>query len=404
MPRKLTKKEFIDKAKEVHGNDKYGYDKVKYINNRTKVEISCIEHGVFKQIPSDHLSGKGCPKCGGTQKSNTEDFIDKAKEVHGNDKYGYDKVEYINAQTKVEISCIEHGVFKQIPNAHLSGKGCPKCAGTQKSNTEDFIDKAKEVHGNDKYGYDKVKYENYKTNVEITCPKHGNFEQTPNAHLSGHGCPKCAGNQKSNTEDFIDKAKEVHGNDKYSYDKVEYINVQTNVKITCLEDGHGNFEQTPNNHLSGHGCPKCAKGNYSKTSIEFLKTFPYPIIHAENEGEKYIETKKTKYKADGYFKASTSEEIDDIFSHCHQDLFRFRNPNSLEVVIEFHGCFWHGCENCYTERDAVNSKNSKTYGDLYKATNRKKISIIKSGYNYIEIWECQYHCLVKGNFKTDLNT
>jgi G:T-mismatch repair DNA endonuclease (very short patch repair protein)/predicted nucleic acid-binding Zn-ribbon protein len=402
---KSNTEDFINRAKEVHDN-KYDYKKVEYINARTNVKITCLEdgHGEFEQTPVNHLRGQGCPKCAGNQLSNTEEFISKAKEVH-KDKYDYKKVDYINNITNVIISCIknEHGDFEQMPSGHLSGSGCPKCAGNQLSNTEEFINKAKEVH-RDKYDYTKVEYQTSVNKVIITCikPGHGDFKQKPSNHLSGNGCPKCAGNQLSNTEEFISKAKEVH-KDKYDYKKVDYINARIHVIIMCIKAGH-EFEQTPYSHLSGDGCPKCVPTWYSKSSISFLKTFPYPISHAENEGEKYIETKKRKYKVDGYFKASISEEIDSIFSHCHQDLFRFRNPNSLEVVIEFHGCFWHGCEKCYTERDAINSKNSKTYEDLYKATNRKKISIIKAGYNYIEIWECQYNCLVKDSFKTYLNT
>ena len=62
MSAKLTTEEFIEKAKQVHG-DKYDYSKVEYINNRTKVCIICPEHGEFWQLPSNHLQGTGCPNC-----------------------------------------------------------------------------------------------------------------------------------------------------------------------------------------------------------------------------------------------------------------------------------------------------------------------------------------------------
>ena len=57
--------------------------------------------------------------------------------------------------------------------------------------TEEFIKRAKEIHG-DKYDYSKTIYKNRRTKLIITCPKHGDFEQRPDAHLSGQGCPKCA--------------------------------------------------------------------------------------------------------------------------------------------------------------------------------------------------------------------
>ena len=62
--RKKTTEEFIQKAREIHGN-KYDYSKVKYINNKEKVCIICPTHGEFWQIADSHLGGQGCPKCGG---------------------------------------------------------------------------------------------------------------------------------------------------------------------------------------------------------------------------------------------------------------------------------------------------------------------------------------------------
>ena len=56
--------------------------------------------------------------------------------------------------------------------------------------TENFIEKAKQIHGN-KYDYSLVEYKNNKTKVKIICPIHGIFEQTPNCHLRLQGCPKC---------------------------------------------------------------------------------------------------------------------------------------------------------------------------------------------------------------------
>lgn len=56
---KLTTEEFIKKARKVHGN-KYDYSKVKYVNNQTKVRIVCPEHGEFSQRPIDHLKGHEC--------------------------------------------------------------------------------------------------------------------------------------------------------------------------------------------------------------------------------------------------------------------------------------------------------------------------------------------------------
>ena len=196
----------------------------------------------------------------------TDIFIKKAKEIHG-EKYDYSLVDYVNAKTKVEIICPLHGKFTQIPYNHLSGKGCKECGhienGRNRSITlEKFLEKARDVHG-DKYDYSKSKIENYKTKIEIICPLHGSFFQTPNNHLSGKGCKECGiiftlnhiqENYSSNTEDFIEKSKILHG-DTYDYSLVDYVNNSTQVEIKCEE--HGSFLQSPRDHLRGHGCHTC---------------------------------------------------------------------------------------------------------------------------------------------------
>ena len=128
--RKDNRESFIEKAKQVH-DGKYDYSKVEYVNSQTKVCIICPEHGEFWQTPANHLFGEGCKKCSiikvhNEQKDNKEEFIEKAKQVHG-DKYDYSKCEYKTTEKKVTIICKTHGEFKQTPHSHLQGQGCPVC-------------------------------------------------------------------------------------------------------------------------------------------------------------------------------------------------------------------------------------------------------------------------------------
>ena len=190
---RMSKSEFIQKAKEMHG-DTYGYDKVEYVNNYTKVIINCPQHGDFTQTPHEHIDGSGCPACSGNIRLTTEEFIQKAEAVHG-DTYGYDKVEYVNNYTKVIINCPQHGDFTPIPANHIKGHGCPACGlikqhDSLRMSQSEFIQKAKEIHG-DEYDYDKVVYVNFRTKIIITCQKHGDFQQSPGSHLRGRGCPRC---------------------------------------------------------------------------------------------------------------------------------------------------------------------------------------------------------------------
>lgn len=193
-----TTEQFIEDAKKVHG-DKYNYDKVLYINNKTKIIITCPEHGDFLQTPNKHLLGKGCPQCGkikiiNSTRDSLDDFKNKANIIH-NYKYNYSKANYINSKTKIEIICPIHGPFWQIPNGHLQGKGCPKCAIECKSKKcrktlDEFIKQSNKIHNN-YYNYTKSNYINDSTKLEIICPKHGSFWQSPNKHLQGEGCPQC---------------------------------------------------------------------------------------------------------------------------------------------------------------------------------------------------------------------
>lgn len=221
-----AKKDFKEKAKAVHG-DKYDYSKVEYEKSSKKVCIICPKHGEFWQTPNSHLNGRGCKECSCEethikQKKTNDEFIHEAIKVHG-DKYDYSKVKYSNCKTKVCIICPEHGEFWQMPNKHLSGQGCPKCAQErlakgQTLTTESFIERAKMVHG-DKYDYSKVDYKSYDEPVCIICPEHGEFWQTPDSHLQGSGCQMCS-RRLSKSENEIYQFV----SDKLGCDKVEKSN------------------------------------------------------------------------------------------------------------------------------------------------------------------------------------
>ena len=130
--KKLTKEIFIEKAQQAHGDNKYDYSKVNYINNKTKVCIICPEHGEFWQTPSNHLQGKGCPECGKIKQGfkrrlDFNNFLKSANLLHNN-KYKYLKDTYTKASDYLTIICPEHGEFQQ--------KGCSFC---QQSYPEQII-------------------------------------------------------------------------------------------------------------------------------------------------------------------------------------------------------------------------------------------------------------------------
>lgn len=235
MKTRLSLKEFIRRAILIHGY-KYDYSKSIYTGYFDKITIICPIHGDFEQIVADHLGGHGCKKCmfdklNLLRRSNIDMFIKKAVAVHGN-TYNYSDFIYKNSQTKGCIICHEHGKFWQAPNTHLSGKGCPKCYYKKvslrcKSNIEEFIVKAYKIH-NCKYNYDLFIYDGKNVKGKIKCNVCNTiFEQSPDSHLQGKGCPRC---KKSKGElaiidildkhdiDFKDEHKIPEVADNYRYD------------------------------------------------------------------------------------------------------------------------------------------------------------------------------------------
>lgn len=198
--------------------------------------------------------------------------------------------------------------------------------------TEKFIKRVVEMYG-DKFSFENTVFVDYRTNVTLTCHKHGSFEKRPDKLMAGiycrhckteerhvkkgkllnekvsttvvcdtHGIQACSsaqvcklcinearrkkislsmvknGGGKSN---FIKKARERHG-DLYSYDKVNYIRSKDDVTITCAK--HGDFLQKPNDHIQGSGCHLCCDSKGEKQiddilmnkNLSFLKQKSFP--------------------------------------------------------------------------------------------------------------------------------
>ena len=360
--------QFIIEAKEKHGN-KYDYSKVVYENNLKEVIIICDKHGEFQQLPKTHKRGNGCKDCGrektiNGKKSNTNKFINKSKEIHG-DKYDYSKVEYKKANEKVIIICDKHGDFLQKPNSHLSKEhGCRKCS-TEiisvklRKTTNQFIEDSIQIHG-DTYDYSKVEYKISGEKVIIICKEHGEFLQTPNSHLSKKsGCIKCSGNGLSNTEDFIKKSKEING-DTYDYSKVEYKNAGEKVIIICKE--HGEFEQKANNHLNGQGCYKCGYNMFIFSNNDFINK------------AKEIHNDKYDYSKINYIKMNEK-----VIIIC-------KEHGNFEQTPSNHITHKHGCQICannylsntteFIEKAITIHRDNYDYSKVNYVNNRTQIIII----------------------------
>jgi len=299
---KLTTEEFIKKAREVHG-DKYDYSKVEYVNSQTDVCIICPIHGEFMQRPSHHTTGRGCRKC--------------ASEINATKMRGLSEEECYSLASKYKEMHVFMAECKSAYNAAVRHKWLkdytwlsykidvskPKNK-RQSYSQEEIIERLRSIFG-DRYSYDKVVYKAMKVPITLVCHEkdangieHGEFSMRPdNIFSSKQGCPKCYDDRRSRlqrkpVEKFIEEATKVHGG-LYEYHKVEYVNTKTNICIVCPI--HGDFKQSPSNHLKGKGCPYCA-GNAKKWNKQ----------SCEEEARKYEYISEYSMRASGAYNKARS--------------------------------------------------------------------------------------------------
>ena len=209
------------------------------------------------------------------KKLTTEEFINRAKQIHG-DKYDYSMVEYTKAKNYIKIICKKHGVFEQTADSHLRGNGCYKCAienriKEQFLTTEEFINRAKQIHG-DKYDYSQSIYTNYNTKIKIICKKHGLFEQTAREHLDGNGCIECSYKYRKELmhKKALDTFEQFKSTCKYDLSKFEYKDAHTKSIAICKK--HGEFSISFNNLSNDKGCPLCKSSKGENKVRQYLQS------------------------------------------------------------------------------------------------------------------------------------
>jgi hypothetical protein len=273
MSRKIrSRQEYIDIANNTH-NFKYDYslwpDILKSGNER--LDIICHKHGKFSMLMNNHLRGKGCYFCSLEKRTKwtLESWKEKCISLY-NGKYNYDNIKIMNnVLDKVLLTCPIHGEFLQTFGSHKSGHQCLKC-GYEKVSSEKRITGLNEflkIKHKNKYDYSLIDYKRSDRKIQIICPKHGIFSQTPKAHMNGAGCSKCSNNVKTKEEVLNDFYK-LYGKDKYNYDLfIEYKNLRQKIKIKCNKCNIF-FEKSVGKHLIGRGCPRCKKTFKGEKKIE----------------------------------------------------------------------------------------------------------------------------------------
>jgi very-short-patch-repair endonuclease len=197
---KKTQEEFIQQCKEIWGK-KYDYSLTVYNGADKKIKI-IFDGIIFEQSAKSHLLGMA-PE----EHMNRDFFIKRAQEKWGKEKYDYSLVDYKHCKEKVKIIHNETGIiYEQTPYLHLCSAPENIKLSIRKT-TEQFIIESNIIHNN-KYNYDKTDYIKNQIKVIINCPVHGDFNQTPLSHLQGNGCPRCSESRgEREISKFLEKHK-----------------------------------------------------------------------------------------------------------------------------------------------------------------------------------------------------
>ena len=292
---RFTNEFFIRKSKEIFGEDTYSYEKTVCNGADDDVIITCKKHGDFVKKATAHIHQKqGCPMCSRGINNNPE-YILKAREVHGW-KYDYSKTNFVDMDTKITVICPKHGEFEVIAGEHLKGVNCQKCAREKRRKSqEQFIKDADLVNRNISVvgGYiSMLKPATFKCNI---CGKV--WTATPNKIQLGRGCSYCNVGVKT-TEDFIKRAKEIHG-DRYDCSKSVYCGYTKEITVVCPE--HGEFITTPTKFFNTtNPCKKCSRK--SKMEHDIMLALDARKIHYTNNKTfpKDLGLKSYDFFLDGY--------------------------------------------------------------------------------------------------------
>lgn len=305
----MDKAKFLGLAQKAHG-DKYGYEAVpENMTRRDKVSIVCPEHGVFVQQVATHINGSRCPECAKVSRLvksakravPLEVFVARARAAHG-DRYTYTNVVYRNKDTKVAITCPEHGDFMQTPASHAGGHGCPRCFNLVRGQSGKIDPEVWVVQQSARHpgvDFSESVYKGAHVLVTARCLVHGDITRKAMKWATS-GCPKCgkersaaaprstealaaynARHSKEAEKDFWAFAKANAG--RFDFSLAVYRGVNVPLTVICRE--HGPFAPIPNNLIRGHGCIEC--GNEAISAAKVLSVGEVLERFAVTHGDKY---------------------------------------------------------------------------------------------------------------------
>lgn len=404
----MNYEKYKKKIEAIHG-DKYDYTATVFNTLEDKVEVRCPLHGIFSIVLNNHLKKSkfnGCRTCSYIS------VLEETNRSKFNNTLDLSSIHFSNTTTNISSSTV-HNILCKKHNITFNQKyvifnkgfyGCKSCSLDHKVKVskEDlftvFKTKANKIH-NSKYKYTGT-YINSHTPISIICEVHGEFQQLPYIHLQGSGCSLCAPSKPRNTtQEFIDKAIEVHGT-KYDYSSTVYSQSREKLNIVCTT--HGIFSQKANNHLQGEGCPTCGLDTVSeklKLSLDQVRDIVKPYVLLSEDYKNVNQKLKLECVEHGSFSMSVkqiqnssvcplckpkhsplSEILDFIKKQTSEIVLTDSRPKcmkgleldlyipSLNVAIEYNGSTFHHSSNSKEVPEYYRKyyKHSKYHYDKWK--------------------------------------
>ena len=372
MAKGYTQETFEQRVKEVHG-DKIDVSNFKYVNSITTGEAKCNICGNVWYPRADVLiRGCGCRKC--YDKKNSDSRIIPLEEIQSKITCAtINKYSYIDTKHHCEAKCNECGHI-WYPNVRdlINGSGCPECG---KRKTRQALEKV---------------YARRRKPKPPKLSKEENKEKNRQKYLKS----------------FLERAHEKH-KDKFIYDEDTFSTTKKKMRIICPT--HGEFWQSPKQHLVTEGCSKCGVELNAKNRTmpfeEVEKRFKEADIKWDYDKDSYVTfTKPMKFfcKEHGEFSKSplsildggtcplcnktrplTNEEFAEKANKIHNFKYIYKNVNyvnnrtDVEIICSKHGSFWQtpndhldgcGCPKCYS---------SKLENDIQKVLKENAIEYIE---------------------------
>ena len=277
-----------------------------------------------------------------------EEFMKEFYEKNPNSKYIDILNEYKNVKTKIKCKCKIDGYEWEVrPDSLLNGSGCQKCYNKRRGNSlksthEKFIEKFY------------VKNKNFK-NIEILGEYNGNkkpikckckidnhiWYPTPTHLLEGQSCPKCAGNIKKTTEEFINELNKVNKDIEILSD---YNGANKPIDCKCKIDGH-KWSPTPHSLLEGYGCPKCAIiNNIGENNPRWNPNLTQEDREDKRNYQEYREWRIRCFERDNYTCQVTGKRgvelcVHHLYSYDKYRCLRTVDNNGITVSKEIHELF-----------------------------------------------------------------